>query len=171
MTDSPIIFRWTGEAMEPLPRLAKRCDERFVVGETYPLVEQEERSQRSHSHYFAALHDAWFNLPDALAIQFPTVEHLRKAALIATGHFDERRFFASSPAEARKIAAFLNPMDEFSVVSVAGNAVVERKAKSQSRKAMGGPTFQKSKQDCLEWVAEMIGVSVRELAANAEQAA
>ena len=61
--------------------------------------------------------------------------------------------------EARKLLAFLRPMDEFAVFSIAGPVVIERKAKSQAKKAMGGPTFQKSKSDVLEWASALVGVT------------
>lgn len=167
---TPIVAQWDGEHLVPLRRFHNQVNAELIVGEHYRVEFVEERSQRSHRHYFAALHEAWMNLPDAIATEYATVEHLRKRALIATGHYDERRFIASSPVEARKLAAFLRPADGFAVISVAGSAVVERKAKSQSRKAMGGPTFQKSKVDVLEWCDALIGVEAGELEKAAEAA-
>lgn len=149
--------------MVPLPRFARVCDRQFVVGETYTLVAHEERSAASHRHYFACIRDAWMNLPDHIAVEFSTPESLRKRALIDAGFYDERRLVASSPAEARKIAAFLKPLDDFAVVSVAGNVVIERKAKSQSVRSMGKKTFSESKDAVLNVLANMIGVSPDEL--------
>ena len=156
---APLITRWDGEAFWPLKRFAAQCDKDFVVGEFYRVEIVEDRSDRSHNHYFAALTEAWRNLPDDLAGEYPSFEHFRKRGLIATGHYAERRFVASSPIEARKLLAFLRPLDEFAVFSIAGPVVIERKAKSQSRKAMGGPTFQKSKTDVLDWAASLIGIT------------
>jgi hypothetical protein len=169
MSDAPLTFAWDGDAMIPVMSCRRAANERYVIGERYQMTVVEARSQRSHNHYFAALHEAWLNLPDHLAVQYGSPEHLRKAALIATGHYEERRFAASSPAEARKLVAFLRPMDEFAVYAVAGNVVIERKAKSQSRKAMGGPTFQKSKDDVLGWCADLIEVTT--FALNTAEAA
>lgn len=162
---APLTFAWDGDNMVPIASCRRAANEQFVVGERYRMDVVEERSQRSHNHYFASIADAWSNLPDQLAVEYGSAEHLRKAALIATGHYDERRFAASSPAEARKLVAFLKPTDEYAVFAVAGNVVIERKAKSQSRKAMGGPTFQKSKDDVLGWCAALIEVQPSELAA------
>ena len=159
-----LIFQWDGDNMVPVPSHRRAANERYVVGERYQMEAIEERSQRSHNHYFACIADAWQNLPDALAVEYGSPEHLRKAALVATGHYDERRFAAGSPAEARKLAAFLKPTDEYAVFAVAGNVVIERKAKSQSRKAMGGPTFQKSKDDVLAWCAVLLEVAPADLA-------
>lgn len=155
---APIIFQWNGEAMQPLARFHNVANSEFVVGELYRMEVVAERSINSHRHYFAALHDLWLNLPDSEAVKFATSEHLRKHCLIMTGYRDERKLATSSPAEARKIAAFIRPRDEYAIISVAENVVIEWTAKSQSTKAMGGPTFQKSKSDVLDYAAAMVGV-------------
>lgn len=168
---APILYRWTGDAMEPLSRFRDRCNAEMVVGEIYRCEVIEERSLASHNHYFAALKDAWLNLPDDIAPKFADPVALRKHALIACGYRDERRFVSTSPLEARKLLAWLKPLDEYAVYSVADNVVIEWRAKSQKRKAMGGPTFQKSKQDVLDYVAGMIGVAPAQLSAEAGKAA
>lgn len=166
--DAPILYTWSGEAMVPLSRFAPRCDKTFVVGEVYRLDAVEERSQKSHNHYFATLTEMWLSLPDAIAVQFPTVEALRKHALIMTGYRRERKFVTGSPVEARKLAAFLRPQsidDDYAIISVAGPAVVEWKAMSQSRKAMPEKgQFNRSKQAVLDWVSDLIGAREEEAA-------
>lgn len=154
----PLAFRWDGEAMRPLnPRGA---DRQYVVGEVYRLEPKEDRSAASHAHYFAALADAHANLPDDLAERWPTPDALRKYALIRTGFRDERSIVAASKAEARRIAAFIKPMDEFAVVAVHDAAVIVWTAKSQSMRSMGKKAFQESKDAVLSFVAELIGVDV-----------
>ena len=160
---TPMLFTWDGETMRPISRFHNIANAEFTVGELYRMEAIEERSQRSHSHFFACVHECWLNLPDHLAIEFLTSEALRKRALIMTGFRDERKFVASSPLEARKIAAFILPRDEYAIVSVNANVVVEWTAKSQSKKAMGGPTFQNSKTKVLDYLADMIGVTTDEL--------
>lgn len=149
--------------MEPMPRFAKTCDAEFVVGEVYRMEAVEERSMRSHNHFFAVLHEAWLNLPDELATKFATPTALRKHALILSGYRIERKFAASSKEEARKMAAWIRPPDDYAIISVHDNVVVEWTAKSQSRKAMGGPTFQKSKTDVLDFIADMLGTTTEAL--------
>ena len=160
---SPVPFRWDGEAMVPLAGFGRRCDQLFVVGEVYRLIEEHERSSASHRHYFAAINEAWQNLPDKLAERFPTAEHLRKFALIKTGYHDSRQFVASSKAEALRLAAFLRPVDEYSLVTVAGAVVTVWTAQSQSTKAMGKKTFQESKDHVLDFVAVLIGTDAESL--------
>lgn len=174
MSAAPLTYVWTGEAHQPLSRFAKLADRQFVVGEQYRLEEAEERSRKSHDHYFAALQDAWQNLPDDLAMEFTSVERLRKRALIATNWYKERRLVTSSPAEARKMAAFMDRGEDAVVISVAGNVVIERTALSQKMRGperMRKADFQQSKTDVLDWVAELIRVTPQALNDNAGRAA
>jgi hypothetical protein len=157
----PLAFRWDGEVMRPTN--ARAADRLYVVGEVYRMEPVEDRSAASHRHYFAAINDAHDNLPHELAERFPTPDALRKYALIRTGFRDERSIIASSKAEARRLAAFIRPIDEFSVVSVHDAAVVVWTAKSQSMRAMGRKDFQASKDAVLGFVAELIGVAPGQL--------
>jgi hypothetical protein len=167
----PVVFTWDGEAMKPMARFARVCDQQFVIGESYQLVVQESRSKVSHDHFFAALHDAWMNLPDELAMRFPTQEHLRKWSLIKAGYADKRSIACSSKLEARRIAAFIKPMDDYAVVLVRDATIEIYTAQSQSMKAMGKRVFQESKQAALDIMSEMIGVSSNDLVAHAGSAA
>lgn len=164
---APIYFAWDGEAMAPLPRFAKMADKKFVVGMNYPMVVHEERSRESHSHYFAALSEAWKNLPEEIADRFPTSEHLRKFALVKAGFADERSIVCSSKAEALRVAAFVKPMDDYAIVLARDTTVKVFTAQSQSMRAMGKKDFQASKQAVLDIVAGMIGVAPATLSANA----
>lgn len=169
MSAPPLPFQWDGEAMVPLrPRLADRY---YVVGEVYTLEPLEDRSEASHNHYFAALHDAWLNLRDDLLDQYPTVEALRKRALIKAGYRDERSIVCESPEQAQAVAAFIEPMDRYAVVIVKDNVVWHLTAKSQSKKAMGKTEFEASKKAVLDIVSNLIGVSTDDLRRNAGRAA
>lgn len=157
-TDTPVLWRWDGEAMHPLSQVwAKRADQQFVIGETYRMEAREERSARSHSHYFACVHEAWMNLPEHEALRYPTAEHLRKYALVMTGYRDERTIACASKAEAERVAAFVRPMDDYAVVSVREAVVRVWTAKSQSVRAMGKKPFQESKTKVLDFLADLIG--------------
>lgn len=168
MSIPPMVFTYDGESMVPRhPRLA---DKHYVVGETYTLEVREDRSALSHRHYFAAINEAHQNLPDELADRFPTPEHLRKWALIKAGFRDERSIVCSSGAEARRIAAFVKPMDEYAVVLVRQAVVVQYTAKSQSVRAMAKQEFQRSKDAVLGVLAELIGTTAGTLAQAGEAA-
>lgn len=154
----PITFRWDGERMAPLhPR---RADRLYVVGEVYSLAPYQERSQVSHNHEFAWLNEAWQQLPEDLADLYPTSEHLRKRALIEAGFYDETVVDAGTNAAALRVATGFRSLDEFALVIVRGPIVLYRKAKSQSRRAMGAKTFQESKTAIMEIISEMIGVPI-----------
>lgn len=163
---APIIFTWTDAGvMAPQPRFNRLCDKQFVVGEQYPLIVQEDRSRVSHAHYFASVHEAWTNLPEGVAEQFPTSEHLRKWALIRAHYADERSVVCSTKAEAQRVASFIKPMDDFAMVVVKEAVVTVYTAKSQSTRAMGKKDFQDSKTAVLEILAGMVGVQSAELQA------
>lgn len=166
----PLIYQWTGEAMQPLARFGRVADEQFVIGETYALVEHQERSDASHGHEFAWLKEAWLSLPENLADQFPTVEHLRKRALIDAGFFDEEIIDAGSNAAALRVASSFRRREAFSLVIVRGGFVFVRTAKSQSRRAMNKAEFQASKQAIIDTVSTMLGVEPANLARQMEAA-
>ena len=166
---NPHPFRWNGESMIPLrPRAADRD---FIVGEAYTLEVVEQRSGPQHRFYFAALAEAWRNLPEALAEEYPDSETLRKKALIRTGYRDERSIVCASKAEARRVAAFIEPMDRYAIVTVSEAVVRVYTARSQSVRAMGRAEFGESVEKVLAFCANLIGVSGGELDRNAEQAA
>lgn len=148
---APVLFQWTGEEMQPLPRFAKACDAEFTVGEVYRMEVQEQRSLISHNHYFATLQEMFLSLPESADERIRSADHLRKFALIRLGYRDEKSFLCASKAEARRMAAFVQPMDDYAIVTVHEAMVVVWTAKSQSMKAMGKADFQKSKDDVLQY--------------------
>lgn len=162
--DRPLMFRWEGDSFVPnSPFWAKKADEIYVVGQVYPLVEQQDRSRKSHDHYFAQVHQIWLNLPDAVAAEFPDAEHLRKHALIRCGYSDKRSIVTRSKIEAVRLAAFLRPIDTYAIVTIDARTVTQWTAQSQSYTAMGKHQFQESKDKVLEWCANLIGVAVEDL--------
>lgn len=168
---APITYRWSGDAMEPLPRFTGMANQLFVVGETYRLEQIEERSVATHNHEFAWLKTAWENLPEDIADQFGSPEHLRKRALIEAGYYTEEVIDAGSNAAALRVASSFRKRSEFSLVTVRGGYVSIRDAKSQSRRAMNKQEFQESKSALMDVVAAKLGVKADELEQNAGAAA
>ena len=160
----PLLWRWDGEAMWPRPAFVREANRQFVVGETYRLAEFEERSQATHDHQFAVINEAWKNLPERLAVDFPSAKHLRKRALIETGFYDETILDVGTHDAAIAVATTLRAKDSFAWIVVRGCIVVMREAKSQSQAAMGKDDFQRSKTAILEWVSALIGVEPEVLA-------
>jgi len=159
--DRPQGFLWDGEVMKPLsPALA---DKAYCVGETYLLVNHEQRSAISHRHEFAWIREAWKTLPENLAMQFPTPEHLRKRALVDAGFYDETVIDAGSKAAALRVCSYIKVEDDFKLVFVRDHFVIIRKAKSQSHRAMGKVDFQRSKEAILGIISDMLGVAPDQL--------
>jgi hypothetical protein len=157
-------FRWTGAEMVPLrPQAASKA---FVEGRQYWLEEASERSWISHQQQFAWISEAWGNLPDGLAETFQTPEHLRKAALIATGWHRETIIDAGNAKAASRVAAYARGEDEFAQVVVRGSTVTVRKARSQRMHGLDRMIkgeFEASKADILGWIANLIGVEPERL--------
>lgn len=164
----PTAFVWDGEAMQPRSRRA--ADEHFVIGQAYMLVEHKGRSEASHRHYFALVHEAWLNLPEDQAARFPTDDQLRKYALIRAGYRDETTIVCANNIEAMKVATFAGASSDFCIVQVDGPVVTINRPKSQSARAMGKEEFQASKDAVLGILAEMIGVEPAALGKHAETA-
>lgn len=166
MSDAPpIAFVWQGDGFKPAsPAWGRLADRFFVVGQRYEIVEHLERSSASHRHLFAAVQEAWSNLPEDQAERFPSSEHLRKHALIKAGFCDTQTHVCGTIAEAQRLERALKPVDEFSLLERRGCVVTRYVAHSQSMRAMGKETFQKSKDEVLRIVAEMIGTTPEQLA-------
>lgn len=164
----PLEFQWAGGVM--MPTSPTRAERQYVVGERYWLEPHAPRSRKSHSHFFACVHQAWLNLPEDMAARFPTSDHLRKWCLIKAGYREERTFVCKAKTEAVALAAFIRPMDDYAVVVVQERAVVVMTAKSQSMAAMGRKTFQESKTACLDALSQLIGISTDDLKRNARSA-
>lgn len=153
-TFPPLTCDWDGEVFRPLhPR---RADNYLTVGERYSLVQYEDRSAATHNHQFAWLHDAWQNLPEDIADQYPTPEHLRKRALIDAGFYDETIIDAGTNAAAIRVAAAIQAIDTFALVFVRKCFVIRRTAKSQSRRAMKKEEFQASKTAIMEVIDALV---------------
>ena len=159
----PFLCRWNGVEFEPHPRFQRFCDETFVIGQLYTLVEEEAASDKSRRFFFASVNEAWKNLPEELATEYPTAESLRKKALIRTGWREERMFVAKSKAEARNLAVFMAPMDSDSIVDVNECVIRVWTARSQKRRAMNKQEFRQSADDVLGFCASLIGVDKEQL--------
>jgi hypothetical protein len=164
MTAPPIPCAYYQGVFRPLGRFADTAAHHYGEGEIVNLVAHEDRSEVSHRHEFAWLREAWANLPEGLADAYPSAEHLRKRALIATGWCTTQDYVCSSKAEAARWAANLRrETDEHALVIVSEAVVRVHRAKSQARGKMNKADFQASKTAILEWVAALIGVAPEQL--------
>lgn len=155
--------------MEPVPRYRKQCDEQFVVGQAYRMEVVEERSSASHRFYFAAIHEAWVNLPEDIADRFKNADHLRKWCLIKCGCCDEQNFILANETGAQAFAQFIGLREPYAVIDVKGRVVRIYTAKSQSIREMGKAEFEQSKRAVLDLVSSMTGVTSAQLQHEAIQ--
>lgn len=171
----PVAFVWkevadpdegTGElvlAMVPVPRYRNVAKRQFgEPGSEHVLEPIAERSMASHSQYFAALKDAFDNLPENVAHRWPTVEHFRKYLLILADKCETRWIACRDEEHAAKTALFMREVDEFAVIGISKDdktVVVVKRAKSQSMRAMGKREFEESKRAVLDLAERFTGVS------------
>ena len=168
---TPVIFEWLDGKMVPLSRFRNVCSRQFAEGQQYSLGEVEERSYKSHGHYFACVAEAWKNLPEIYAQEFVTSEHLRKHALIKTRWFNLESMVLGRKADALKVVAFARKHDEYAIVAIDKNTVRVYTAMSQSIQAMGREDFQQSKSDVLDFLDDMLNIERGSLSANAGMSA
>lgn len=127
-------------------------------------LREKQRSQQSHSHQFAAINDLWANLPlhHADAPYAASAEAFRKHGLIVEGFCDVDTISFESHAAAKAAAPFIAKLARkahgYALTVVRGELVICRTPHSQSYKAMGKETFQKSKQAVLDWGHSLLGV-------------
>jgi hypothetical protein len=160
MSAPPVPCVWLNHegVFRPTGNYGALAAKHYGDGEVVALVPHEDRSFSSHRHFFAVVREAWLNLDEADTERFATPEALRKYALVRTGYRDERTIACASKAEALRVAAFVRPMDPYAVVTVSEAVVRVWTAQSQSTKAMGAKDFQRSKDDVMGFLAQMIGV-------------
>lgn len=155
----PLIY--LGEGQFQAPRgFAKRADRELVIGETLQWEIIKDRSMNSHRHYFALIAEAWANLPEQLAEDFPSPEKLRKWALIKAGYCTMTRIACRDNAAAVAACALLSGIDSFSICDISGSVVTVYRATSQSVRAMGAKEFQISKEKVLMQISQIIGADV-----------
>jgi hypothetical protein len=139
-------------------------------GDTMLLELDEERSLASHGHYFAILGKAWQSLPEDMATDFPSAEHLRKWALIKSGFCTEVQTVCESREEARRLAHYAKQVDEFCLTRIDGPVVTTYHALTQSMEKMNKADFQASKDAVFDVVSKILGCSVTELGRATENA-
>ncbi len=137
-----------------------RLAQLYGQGEVITVEEVQDRSPKSHAHYFAVIAEAWQNLPENLADDYPNPETLRKRALIRTGFCSMTEVLCASNAEATKAAAAFSAADPYCLCEIADRALRIWRADSQSVKAMGAKRFAESKEKVFHWISNLIGADI-----------
>ena len=112
--------------------------------------------------YFAIVHESYDNLPAKWSKRFPSVEHLRKWALIKAGWCDVVQVVAGSTV--RQIADAMRKLDRFAVISVNGEIITIFTAKSQTRKNQPKAQFMETAQKVYNILSDMLGTDVEQAA-------
>lgn len=159
----PLRYDGDGEFKTVNKYHARAADKALVIGEVLTWQQVQYRSEKSHAHFFSLVHEAWLNLPEQYAMEFPNETSLRKFALIKTGYCKIHKMVMDNNAEAIKQAAFMQSLEEYSICEIIGNVVTVWTAESQKYRAMGKKTFQKSKDDVLTFLSQFIGTDVATL--------
>ncbi|WP_316205777.1 hypothetical protein [Bradyrhizobium sp. SZCCHNS1012] len=168
-----VIYEWTGEVMRPLAYHKELAAREFEPGKRYKLIEFNERSEVTHDHFFATVTAYWQHWPENYERELPSADHLRKHALIRTGHYIQTVMaHPSVQAATFYVSQFKQYVDyaEGSIVAGAnGVATVMRIAKTQKKNVMEAEEFQKSKQDVLEFCASVTGVAPEDMKREAKK--
>lgn len=171
MRRRPITVIYNGVSFMPEGKDVAYCQFMFGAGQVFIIDPEQERDMNSHRHYFAALKEAWKNLPEELERKYPTEDIFRKKLLIETGYFHMDEIICDTARDAATVAAFMAPLDPSTTIVVRGNCIRKFTARSQSIQAMGREEFQKSKWDVLNLAASLIHVTPKELKNNAGRSA
>lgn len=158
-TSIPFIYTWTGDGFVPARGYAARAAREFKPGENYVLEVREERPPATHRHYFAAISEAFNNLDDRCTDKLKTPDHLRKWALIETGHYNETITDCGSQEVALRMAAFTRQIDDYCEIRVRGPLMCVRHAKSQKLRSMDKEQFKESSRAVLDLLSDMISVN------------
>ena len=165
-----MAFEWDGEVARPLRRFEAQAARELVIGEVYLFEPVEEAQSARDRAYHAAIREAWTNLPEHIAEEFPNPTDFRKYLLVKAGFCTTTRLpFASARAA---IDALPLLRYDGAVVQVAGAVVTVRRPMSQKlRGGMSKEERHRSYQETQDLAASMIGVSQNDLASNAARAA
>jgi len=152
---------------------ARIAQTKFVLGETYRMDVREERSPKSHRHYFACVRKGWMNLPEQYGGRWRNPDELRKYALIATGFRSVTTLVVGSRSQALAVVRQLKRRSReyalYHVYKVKGSTIEIIEPVSQSLASMGKREFGRSKQAVLQYVADLIGVTVEQLTSQKEE--
>lgn len=171
----PVMFRWKeadicvegGEVrrvpvMVPHQRFAQLCKRQYTFGEDYALGPVEGVPSRSRAHFFAAVRDAWDNLPEENR-RWPTAEHFRKWLLVQVGWRNESTHPLETVKDAQAMAVALRADDEFAVIVRKGSTVWFATAKSIATNAIKKDEWGPVKEAALDLAASLARTTRPEL--------
>lgn len=151
---------------------AARARRFYGEGVEYLMEESPTPSTKTRSHFHATLAEVFKNLPAELAEQYPSIEHLRKRALIETGFCTHTVAVLDNVGQAVRVAGFLkNGTGAFNLVVRRDATVTLYVPLSERDIAKDKARYQDMKDKVLGWAAGLIGVKVDDLKKNTGAAA
>lgn len=169
MKIEPCCFLWDGRAMIPLDRFRALANRQYHAGTEYVLIDHKGRSEESHRHYFACIRKGWESLPGKYDGKFPSPEALRKRCLVWEGYADQTDHVCEDDEAAAKMITLIRKLDPYAVMTRSGNVLTIWVAQSQDHASMGHEEFQVSKTKVLERIANMCGITLKQLTDNAKE--
>jgi len=115
-------------------------------------------ADKSRRYFFAALRDAWANLPDEYRDRWANAEILRKHALIAIGYCDAITLAVGSKTAAPQIANAFKMKDQYCIATVRGDVVTIYTARSMARRALLKKDFIRVADQVFSWVEQQTGI-------------
>ena len=165
-------------AMVPARGYGRRAIAQFGAEDSEHVLEPVvDRNMRFHNACFAALHDAWMNLPEKVSARWPSEEHFRKWLLCNKSEFfDEKEHMLPNEESAHAFAAHVRLDSPYASIygprpTLRGFLVIVRRPRSQAVRNMKPSDFKESMNQILDAAAEFVGVKRGELMKNAGRAA
>jgi len=174
MSYPPFTCIWTGDAF--VLAAYQRTPLNFAEGARYTIEvipQDRERTHASHGHYFAMINEYWQNLPERLMGESwsLTADTLRDFALVSTKWSEATPYTCGSRAEAVRWYEMLPvPRNRdgralWHMRDVRGSVLTVITPMSQDYRSMKNREFQKSKDDVLAFLADLVGAEVKGTAA------
>lgn len=164
-----VAFIWDGRAMIPLDRFRALANRQYRAGQEYVLIDHKGRSEESHRHYFACIRAGWNNLPEEYADKFPSPEALRKRCLVWEGYADHTEHLCENEEAIAKMILMVRKLEPYAVMKQEGLLLHIWIPQSQDHASMGHQVFQESKERVLSRIANMCGLSLKELTDNGKE--
>lgn len=158
---TPARMKWQNGILMPVGRTAyATLSDAMEDGKIYDIEIVQERSQKSHGHFFASLSEAFSNLPELHRLDIPSIEHLRKRALIHTGWAHTFKIPCASGRAMNDLWKLMRETDEYVVClpDPKTHVLTVYKARSMSKKEMRPKEFQQCKDDVLKWAWGLVGM-------------
>ena len=155
-----VRMKWLNGTLVPASRDSHAALENMLEnGKNYDVNVVLPTTQKSRGHFFCSLAEAFSNLPEAVRLDIPSVEHLRKRALIHTGWAHKFVIPCSSGKGLKNLWRLMRETDEYVVcIEKPDNVLEVYKARSMSSREMQRTEFQRCKDDVLKYAWGLVGI-------------